>query len=116
MDVGEFVTMLHCVYNALLEVDFRHVESIEIDAFNQLCSFALHGLITGSPIQTAILIFGTQAAEGILEDINRLYRAHNAARDRENWLSKPQKIFCVTPNRDRPAGYAMPRQKLRDVC
>lgn len=83
VDVGEFVTMLHCVYNALLEVDFRHVESIEIDAFNQLCSFALHGLITGSPIQTAILIFGTQAAEGILEDINRLYRAHNAARDRE---------------------------------
>ena len=83
VDVGEFVTMLHCVYNALLEVDFRHIESIEVGAFNQLCSFALHSLITGSPIQAAVLILGTQAAEGILDDINRLYRAYNAARDRE---------------------------------
>ena len=83
VDVGEFVTMLHCVYNALLEVDFRHIESIEVGAFNQLCSFALHSLITGSPIQAAVLILGTQAAEGILDDINRLYRAHNAACDRE---------------------------------
>lgn len=79
VDVREFVTMLHCVYNALLEVDFRHVESIESQAFNQLCNFAVYGLLVGSPITSQAITLGTEAARqlgGRIAERLEIYRTN----------------------------------------
>lgn len=83
VDVGEFVTMLHCVYNALLEVDFRHVESIDGIAFKQLCNFSVHSLLMGSPIQAAVTILGTQTADAIGTQITKILDDHISARNLE---------------------------------
>ena len=83
VDVGEFVTMLHCVYNALLEVDFRHVESIDVGAFDHLCDFAFHSLLMGSPIQVAVIKLGTKAADNIGAHIQSIFDDHVSSRDRE---------------------------------
>lgn len=88
VDVGEFVTMLHCIYNALLEVDFRHIESIDVGAFDQLCDFAMHSLLTGSPIAAAVSILGTQAAGGLKALITNTFDEHIAAQDREKLAIK----------------------------
>jgi hypothetical protein len=83
VDVGEFVTMLHCVYNALLEVDFRRIESIDGDAFRLLCDFAVHGLVMGSPIQAMITKLGTRAASTIQREIEKLLTEHSNSLERE---------------------------------
>lgn len=88
VDVGEFVTMLHCVYNALLEVDFRHVKSIEGQAFKELCNFAVHSLLTGSPIAAAVSIIGTEAAGRLKTLITNILHEHIAAHDREKLAIK----------------------------
>ena len=88
VDVGEFVTMLHCVYNALLEVDFRHVKSIDIPAFKQLCNFALLNLINGSPINSAIIRLGSYLSEVLATEIRNIYIAHQSAKKREELAIK----------------------------
>ena len=88
VDIGEFVTMLHCVYNALLEVDFRHVKSIEGNAFKQLCNFAVHSLLMGSPIHAAVIVLGTQAADGLEILITDLIKEHKNSSAREQLAIK----------------------------
>ncbi|WP_372875725.1 LysM peptidoglycan-binding domain-containing protein [Pseudomonas sp.] len=84
VDVGEFVTMLHCVYNALLEVDFRRVKSIDVGAFAQLCDFALYSLLTGSPIRVAATELGSQALDKVGESIKIIFRRHQTSHARES--------------------------------
>jgi len=83
VDVGEFVTMLHCVYNALLEVDFRRIESIDGDAFRLLCDFAVHSLIMGSPIKAVVTKLGTRAASAIQLEIKKMLVEHSNSLERE---------------------------------
>ena len=58
VDAGEFITMVHCVYNGLLRVDFRHLEDIDPETFKHLSQVMLYGLLMGLSITTA----GAEAA------------------------------------------------------
>lgn len=53
VDAGEFITMVHCVYNSLLKVDFRHVEDIDSTAFEHISNIALYSILTGTSISIA---------------------------------------------------------------
>lgn len=79
----EFLPMIHCIYNALLEVDFRKVESIQILAFQQLCNIAVYSLLTNSPVNVAARILGTKAAELVAESIDSIFKQHAGAWRRE---------------------------------
>ncbi|KRW61209.1 LysM peptidoglycan-binding domain-containing protein [Pseudomonas sp. TTU2014-080ASC] len=83
VDAREFASMLHCIYNALLEVDFRHVKSIDPLAFEQLCNLAVYSLIFGSPMKTTAIILGTKAASEIVNIIDGIYDTNKALYERE---------------------------------
>lgn len=83
VDAREFASMLHCIYNALLEVDFRHVKSIDPLAFEQLCNLAVYSLIFGSPMKTTAIILGTKAASEIVNIIDDIYDTNKALYERE---------------------------------
>src|SRR5690606_13851526 len=69
VDAGTLVTMVKCVYNALLGADFHRVEDIEIGAFKQLTNFAVLGVLTGAGYITVAARLGLEAAEQVANDI-----------------------------------------------
>lgn len=83
VDAGTFVAMVRCVYNALLEVDFRKVEEIEYGAFEQLTNFAVLGVLKGVGYATEAIHYGGAAAEWVAGEINTLIEEHRTARARE---------------------------------
>ena len=85
VDAGTFMEMIRCVYNALLAVDFRKVESLDTGAFEKLASFAFYGVLTGMNYAGIAVLFGYEAAESIDADIRVLFAKHSAARDRETF-------------------------------
>ncbi|TKA91972.1 LysM peptidoglycan-binding domain-containing protein [Halopseudomonas bauzanensis] len=80
---GAFLTMLHCVYNALLEVDFRRLEDVDYGAFKQLCAIAMHGLLTGSSIANEAARFGKEVMNEIVPEVTRLVNLHKTSMQRE---------------------------------
>ena len=80
---GAFLTMLHCVYNALLEVDFRRLEDVDYGAFKQLCAIAMHGLLTGSSIANEAARFGKEVMNEIVPEVTRLVKLHKTSMQRE---------------------------------
>lgn len=80
---GAFLTMLHCIYNALLEVDFRRLEDVDYDAFKQLCAIAMHGLLTGSSIANEAARFGKEVMNEIIPEVTRLVNLHKTSMQRE---------------------------------
>lgn len=85
VNAGTFLSMIRCIYNALLTVDFRKVESVDAGAFEQLTSFAVFGVLTGMNYAGLAVRFGLRAAETIETEIEILIAKHSAARDRERF-------------------------------
>lgn len=80
---GAFLSMLHCVYNGLLKVDFRKLEDIDEGAFEYLCRFMLHGVLTGTSIASEALKLGTDVAIDVVRDVSRILQQHQTAVLRE---------------------------------
>ena len=80
---GAFLSMLHCVYNGLLRVDFRKLEDVDESAFAYLCGFVLHGIMTGTSVAGEAVKFGTAVATEIIDDVQNIMRRHRTAIDRE---------------------------------
>lgn len=80
---GAFLAMLHCVYNGLLEVNFRRLEDVDERAFEYLCGFVLHGVLTGASIASETAILGTRLANNIIEESLLILRKHGTAMQRE---------------------------------
>lgn len=85
---GAFLTMLHCIYNALLEVDFRRLEDVDYAAFKQLCAIAMHGLLTGSSIANEAARFGKEVMNEIIPEVTRLVKLHKTSMQREKLAIK----------------------------
>lgn len=83
VDAGTFVTMVKCIYNALLEVDFHKVEEIDTGAFAQLTHFAMLGILTGTSHAAAAVRLGSEAAEQVFNDLRRFLAEHRSALERE---------------------------------
>ena len=83
VDAGTFITMVKCIYNALLAVDFRRVEEIDAGAFEQLTHFAVLGIMTGASYTAAAVTLGTRAAETIAGDTIRIIEEHRTSLQRE---------------------------------
>ncbi|MCO5787325.1 hypothetical protein DHB74_13245 [Pseudomonas sp. G11-1] len=80
---GAFLSMLHCVYNGLLKVDFRRLEDIDESAFEYLCRFMLHGVLTGTSIAREAMKLGTDVAIDVVREVSRILQQHQTAMLRE---------------------------------
>lgn len=80
---GSFLSMLRCVYNGLLKVDFRRLEDIDDNAFQMLCGYAIHGLMTGTSIAQEAARIGVERAGIIINEVERIIDSHQSAMRRE---------------------------------
>lgn len=80
---GAFVSMLHCIYNGLLKVNFRKLEDVDYEAFEYLCGFILHGLLAGTSIASEAGKLGSRLATTIIRDVSFLLEQHQTAMERE---------------------------------
>lgn len=83
VDAGTFATMVKCIYNALLAVDFHRVEEIDAGAFEQLTHFAVLGIITGASYTAIAIRLGSEAADRVSRDVRRVIDAHRSALEKE---------------------------------
>ncbi|AQZ95372.1 LysM peptidoglycan-binding domain-containing protein [Halopseudomonas phragmitis] len=115
VDAGTFVTMVKCVYNALLTVDFRKVEEIDAGAFSQLTNFAVLGVLKGVGYATEAIHYGGAAAEWVAGEINALIEEHRTAREREQLaINTADNILSDLAQRDNSwIKYAPPEVKGR---
>ena len=80
---GSFLSLLRCVYNGLLKVDFRKLEDIDDNAFHMLCGYAMHGLMTGTSIAQEAARIGVEQAGMIVNEVEKIIESHNSALRRE---------------------------------
>ncbi|WP_178091373.1 LysM peptidoglycan-binding domain-containing protein [Halopseudomonas laoshanensis] len=78
-----FGSLVKFIYNALLGVDFHKVEEIEAGAFNQLTSFAVFGVLSGTGHAVMAARLGQEAAERVEAEVQRFIQSHRTARERE---------------------------------
>src|SRR5690606_34495995 len=71
------------VYNGLLKVDFRRLEDIDDNAFQMLCGYAIHGLMTGTSIAQEAARIGVERAGIIINEVERIIDSHQSAMRRE---------------------------------
>lgn len=83
VDAGEFVTMVHCVYNALLEVDFRHVEGIEENAFGHLLRIGLYSLLMGVSIASIAAESVMMGERDLRMQLDKYFQSHRSEMERE---------------------------------
>ena len=83
VDVAALRTLVKCIYNALLEVDFHKIEEIDTGAFGQVVNFAVFGIITAANSITVGGRLGSAAADMVAAEIRDLIRSHQTARERE---------------------------------
>ncbi|HEA51721.1 hypothetical protein LCGC14_0763000 [marine sediment metagenome] len=88
VNAGTFASMIRCVYNSLLEVDFKKLEDIDDMAFSQLCHFAVYGILTGATVARAAALFGMQAADDINQTIDLLVTGHQTSIAKEQLAIK----------------------------
>lgn len=88
VNAGAFLTMLHCVYNGLLEVDFRKLEDIDDGAFKQMCAIFMHGLLTGATIAAESARIGTEFFSQLGNEVDKLVRIHKTSLERESLAIK----------------------------